>query len=146
MPIQRLPLSDLLNLILKKAAMRRADKLELSSLSDVRMSEDAKKLHYTFFKLKEQFGDQLPELKKLHFITAGAFPYSPDLNMALEQLQQSGSISRENPSFEKFSAKEYSDTRQVIEQEWSEVTAGDKGRAAALEAAVDRVDRDLVVV
>src|SRR5688500_17720650 len=80
----------------------------------VALKEDPRVLHRVFYAIERKYKRQFPELRELHFITAGAYPYSPVLTETLDVLQMSGAIERKNPSFEKFSPTEYDDTDTVL--------------------------------
>ena len=44
-------------------------------------------LHPAIFKLQQKYGQALPPLEKLHFVTAGAFPYSHELSDCIDNLK-----------------------------------------------------------
>jgi len=43
--------------------------------------------HTAIFKLQQEYGKTFPPLEKLHFMTAGAFPYSHELSDAISSLK-----------------------------------------------------------
>ena len=59
-------------------------------------------VHSAFFDLQRRFGDDLPQLKRMHFITLGQYPYSHELTEVLDSLQFSGAFTRDNPSYATF--------------------------------------------
>ena len=59
-----------------------------------RLPQSPQILHRAFYGLAPKYAEVFPPLGELHFITAGAFPYSPELTEVLDILQFSGSISR----------------------------------------------------
>ena len=81
------------------------------------LREEPQQLHKTLLDLKQHLQDQLPPLRRLHFITAGPFPYSGDVVEALDLLQQANAIARENPDYQKFSPKIFRDTRGILAQD-----------------------------
>lgn len=98
--------SDLLSVLLKSVAA--------AHNGPVALAEDPQRFHRAFYALERKYRKQFPELQELHFITAGAYPYSPVLTETLDVLQMSGVIERKNPSFERFSPTEYADTPTVL--------------------------------
>lgn len=107
------------------------------------LPEDPKVLHSAFYELKCNYARHFPPLNDLHFITAGAFPYSPDLTEALDHLQWSGAISRENPSYERFSPRQFSDSAEWMAKSRNKVVGHNTSRLRALEHAVDQLDHAL---
>ena len=107
------------------------------------LPEDPKVLHSAFYQLKRKYSKQFPPLSELHFITAGAFPYSPDLTEALDQLQWSGAITRENPSYEQFTPRQFSDSAAWMIESRKRVVGSDSSRVKALRRAVDQLDHAL---
>jgi hypothetical protein len=101
-----------------------------------RLSQNPKVLHRAFYELVPKYGEVFPPLRQLHFITAGAFPYSPELTEVLDILQFSGSISRENPSYEQFTPKQYPDTDEWLEEGTTRVTRGNAALSGELEGIV----------
>jgi len=104
-----------------------------------RLSQNPKVLHRAFYDLVPKYGEAFPPLQQLHFITAGAFPYSPELTEVLDILQFSGSISRENPSYQQFTPKRYPDTEAWLQEGTDRVISGD----ASLSGELDGIVHDL---
>lgn len=123
-------LSEFLTVILNRVAERRGEANRL-------LPQNPSILHKAFYEMSPKYSESFPSLKQLHFITAGAFPYSPDLTEVLDLLQFSGSISRENPSFEKFSLKQYTDTSEWLQEETARLTEGDEQRRAKLNEMIE---------
>lgn len=101
-------------------------------------------LHRAFFTVRERYQEEFPFLRELHFITAGAFPYSPDLTETLDRMQASGSISRTNPSFDRFMIKTDADTREWVDQETARVVGGDEAKSRALNEMVEELAAGLL--
>jgi hypothetical protein len=126
-------LPEFLALVLSRAAQ--------ASAPGRRLSQSPPVLHKAFYELAPKYADEFPPLRELHFITAGAFPYSPELTEVLDILQSSGSISRDNPSYEQFSPKEYPDTDQWLSEGTQRVTQGSE----ALSGRFDEIVSDLSI-
>jgi hypothetical protein len=127
--------SEFFRVLLKRLAQNR---------KEARFSEDPQKLHQVFYNISRNYASQFPELSELHFITAGAHPYSPELTEALDILQMSGAISRQNPSYEFFSVRYYDDTDAVVQRDLNELIGQDAKRANAFEEIVRSLDTALV--
>lgn len=127
--------SAFFRIVLKKLSQQRPRAL---------LSEDPQRLHQAFFEIASQYRERFPALGELHFITAGAHPYSPELTEALDLLQMSGAITRQNPSYEFFSVRLYPDTETVVKRELGELIDGDESRAVALDEIVNSLDEALV--
>ncbi len=110
----------------------------------VYLREDPQTLHNVFFKLRQDFSKQFPPLQDLHFITAGSFPYSPDLTEALDNLQLSGVLSRLNPSYDKFSPKSFKDSPTWLKASRGRVTRNDPRLEKALGRIIQSLKDDLV--
>lgn len=80
------------------------------------INENPAQLHAVMKEITEQLQEELPPLTELHFHEAGAFPYSAELSQALDLLQQSGLIRRENPSFDRFRPTWHDDSPQVLKE------------------------------
>ncbi len=132
--------SQLLRLVLKSLASSRKAH---APGSRVMLPEDPIILHRAFFDIPDAIRHEFPPLEELHFITAGAYPYSPELTEALDSLQMSGAITRENPSYERFSVTEYDDTSAIVEALRREITGGIQERQAALARLIDHLDQKL---
>lgn len=91
--------------------------------------EDPRSLHQAFYTLRERYGNDFAPLGELHFITAGAFPYSPDLTEAFDTLQMTGALFRENPHFERFGPSRYDDTADVAPQYKASLVGSDPALA-----------------
>lgn len=132
--------SELLRLLLKSlASLRKAD----TPQGRVMLPEDPIILHRAFFDIPAEIRHIFPPLEELHFITAGAYPYSPELTEALDNLQMSGAISRENPSYERFSVTEYEDTGTVVDRLRREITGENPERQKALSRLIEHLDQKL---
>jgi hypothetical protein len=129
--------SELLSILLKAIAARHGDQAR------VLLVEDPQVFHRVFYKVDRKYKRHFPELGELHFITAGAYPYSPELTEALDSLQMSGAISRENPSFERFSPKRYHDTAPVQEARQRKLVGGDAAKQKLFDDLVEYLDQEL---
>lgn len=109
-----------------------------------RLKEDPRFLHAAFYELQKRFAKDFPPLRDLHFITAGPFPYSPELTEVLDSLQLSGLIWRENPSYKHFSFVEFDDSEEWLKENRKRVTRDDQKLQASLDAAVRRLNEKLV--
>ena len=139
MPNERYSLSQLLRLILAEVVgTAEGSRRNL-------ISEETNKLHSTFYEIKKKYAALFPPLKELHFITAGSHPYSAELTEALDRLQAGGAISRENPSFERFSRKQYADTASRMQQTRQRIVAEDAAKGAALEEIVRELEEKILV-
>jgi hypothetical protein len=125
-------LSEFLTVVLSRVADKKGGKERL-------LPHNPRVLHGAFFTVRERYQDAFPTLRELHFITAGAFPYSPDLTETLDRLQASGSISRTNPSFDRFMVKADADTKEWIDQEAARVVGGDEAKSRVLDEMVDEL-------
>lgn len=112
---------------------------------DIRLLEKPRTLHTVFHQAQREFGERLPELNQLHFMTIGSFPYSHDLAAAIEVIHTSGSMSRENPSYERFSMASREDTASVLRREWEELVGGSEDRKKALDGVVALLSDELLV-
>src|SRR6266498_3319195 len=86
----------------------------------------------TFYRIKVKYVKHFPVLEELHFIEAGAYPYSSELTEALDRLQMAGAIVRENPSYQKFSPTVLKDTSDVLVERRSDLVGSDSKKEAAL--------------
>ncbi|HEX9887102.1 MAG TPA: hypothetical protein VGA70_11470, partial [Longimicrobiales bacterium] len=107
--------------------------------------QSPERLHTAFYQLQQRYGDHFPELKDLRFITAGAFPYSPDLTEALDILQESGATSKDNPLLQQFAPKSFDGLDGWLREADARVTQGNDERRAALNRAVEDLSKDLLV-
>lgn len=130
--MQQFSLSEFLTLVLNRVADQKDREQRL-------LPHNPRILHKAFFDVRERYQDTFPALRDLHFITAGAFPYSPDLTETLDLLQSSGSISRTNPSFDRFMIKTDADTETWLRAEADRVTEGDARKTSALNAMVEEL-------
>ncbi len=95
------------------------------------LREDPKNLHKRLLELQVELQEQLPPLQSIHFLTAGPFPYSSEVAQTLDLLQRANAISRENPSYQRFSPKIFQDTYPVVEKEIDVIFRGrDNARKA----------------
>jgi len=72
--------SELLQLVFLQIAMNHKPHKAWFTLDDAIF-------HPTIFQLQEKYGKELPPLGKLHFVTAGAFPYSHELSDCIDNLK-----------------------------------------------------------
>jgi hypothetical protein len=112
--LEELTFFELMRMALKQIVIR-------GSGSDVWLREEPRELHKKLLDLRDELGDSLQALKELHFITTGPFPYSRNVIDTLDLLQQSNAIRRENPSYQRFSPKRFSDTKTVLEADLARV-------------------------
>ena len=63
-------LSEFLTLVLSRVADKKGG-------DDRLLPHNPRVLHRAFFTVRERYQEAFPFLRELHFITAGAFPYSP---------------------------------------------------------------------
>ncbi len=131
--------SEFLSILLKTIADRHGEAVRLM------LAEDPQVFHRVFYEVEPKYRKHFPQLTELHFITAGAYPYSPELTEALDALQMSGAISRENPSFEKFSPTRYPDTPRVLQTRQRALVGGDARKQRAFDRLVDYLDRKLAL-
>lgn len=127
-------LPELLTVLLNRVAERSGPDRKLPHNPDV--------LHRAFYELHRDYAAAFPAIGELRFITAGAFPYSPDLTEAMDVLQFSGALSRDNPSYDRFSPKRYDDSDELLAEEAKKLTAG---KTAEFERLVDDLTRALAV-
>jgi len=114
-----------------RLALKQLDLQYTGERSQIWLEEDPRRLHACIKHLQDELGDRLPGFGSLHFLSRGPFPYSRDVSMALEILQQSGAINRENPNYTRFSPKRFKDTKEVVEQQVEELfPAGSETRDA----------------
>lgn len=130
-------------LALKHSPLPRATR-KGSAISLVTLKEDSQTLHWTFYELQRRYGNSFPALRELHFIESGAFPYSPELTDALDRLQMSGAISRENPSYEKFSVTGYKDTPGFVERKKRQLIGADRKLEKAFDQIIDELEARLI--
>jgi hypothetical protein len=135
--MQTTTLSEFLTVVLSRVADKKGGEERL-------LPHNPRVLHKAFFTVRERYQDAFPFLRELHFITAGAFPYSPDLTETLDLLQASGSISRTNPSFERFMIKTDADTKEWVDQEAARVVAGDEAKSRAFNEMVEELAAGLL--
>jgi len=128
--MESIAFTELLGLALKELA-RTSEKPE-----DCWLSQKPDRLHPLMQKLARKFSHSLEPLQSLHFACAGAFPYSSELSRALDLLQQSGLIKRENPSFDRFAPTWYQDSQEVIQARTGEVFSGDEQAKREFDAFV----------
>lgn len=64
--------------------------LNIKPLSSQRFSSSRERIHTIMYNLAEKYAPALSPLQRLHFATAGAFPYSTGLDAALGDLIASG--------------------------------------------------------
>lgn len=108
------------------------------------LSEDPAILHEAFYEIKKRYAAVFPALDDLHFITAGSHPYSPELTELFDRLQAAGAISRENPSFERFTKKTYEDTSDRMQMAHARIVADDDTRERALKAIVTELEAKIL--
>ena len=106
--------SELLGLALMELARE-------TTPNDYWLIEKADRLHCKMRELSEKYSEKLIPLKSLHFSIAGAYPYSIELARALEILQQSGIIKRDNPYYEHISPVWSDDAGEYIENRINEI-------------------------
>ena len=135
-----LSLSEFLRLVLKSLALAKSKQ---PGSANVKLLEDPKKLHRTFYRIKVKYAAHFPVLDELHFIEAGAYPYSSELTEALDRLQMAGAIVRENPSYQKFSPTLLTDTDSVVVQRRQELVGTDSKKKAALEDLISDLESAL---
>jgi len=114
--------------------------------AEKRLHQNPEKLHTAFYRLKTRYGEIFPSLGDLHFITAGAFPYSPDLTEAFDVLQFSGASSKENPSYEMVAPKRFDGLAEWLEESDARITGDDADRQRALRSVVDELREALSTV
>jgi len=140
--------SEFLRLAIKALALRHSPSTRAtrrgSSVSLVTLKEDSQTLHWTFYELQRQYGSSFPALRELHFIESGAFPYSPELTEALDRLQMSGAISRENPSYEKFSVTGYKDTGGFVDRKKRQLIGADRKLEKTFDRIIDELEARLI--
>ena len=134
-PMHSYSLPEFLALVLNRVAQE--------NVTGRRLPQSPRILHKAFYELAPKYAEVFPPLGELHFITAGAFPYSPELTEVLDILQFSGSISRENPSYEQFTPKEYPDTHEWLEEGTRRVTGGDAVLSGQLNGIVSELSSAL---
>jgi hypothetical protein len=133
-------ISEFLRVVLKAVAEQRGREQPHRRAT---LPEDPQVIHKVFYEIPASLLKELPALKELHFIRAGAYPYSPELTEALDDLQTSGGISRENPSYERFSGTEYDDTKAVLAAKRQEIVGSRKAKAKALDDLITHLNKAL---
>lgn len=79
------------------------------------------KLHQFFYKMKERYPDQLEDV---FFNHDQDFPFSEEISDAFTRLQESGYVSRPNPSFYHYHVVEdLSDKRPETSQQYLQIMA-----------------------
>jgi hypothetical protein len=136
--------SEFLRVVVKSIAERHAGPA-IKGQGRPALIEDPQKLHRAFYEVVRLYQKEFPQLADLHFITAGAYPYSPELTEALDCLQMSGAISRDNPSFERFSPTYYEDTPRVIKAGRRRLVGNDPKKQNAFDRIVEYLDQRLSV-
>jgi hypothetical protein len=145
MPETTYSLSKLLRLLLTEAMNTPTAKNARDRRVGPYFREDPETLHSVFFEIQERYSKLFPPIDRLHFMTAGAHPYSSELTEALDRLQAAGAISRENPSFERFSRKPYDDSEEQMRRVKEEVVSGSNERAEALAEIVAMLEKTILV-
>jgi hypothetical protein len=135
MPPSTVSFAEFLSVLLKSVAKAHA--------GPVALAEDPRVFHRVFYRIERKYKKHFPELRELHFITAGAYPYSPELTETLDVLQMSGVIERKNPSFEKFSPTEYTDTGTVLPRRKKALLGKSPTRQKAFDEIVRYLDSEL---
>ena len=106
---------QLLRLALKKVAV---DHYRATKSQQVWLDEEASVLHTKLRSLQARLGEHLPPLAAVHFLDTGAsHPYSREVAEALDILQQSGAINRENPQYRWLCPPVFGDTPERIDAE-----------------------------
>lgn len=131
-----LPFSELMRLAIKKLALNKG----VAPDQNFWLQEHPTKLHRRLLELKQALQSKLPPLEQIHFITSGPFPYSSEVAQALDLLQQANVISRENPSYQRFSPKIFLDTKDVIDQEVESLFHSNSAVRMAFEAFVEGLE------
>ncbi len=130
--VSDLPFSELMRLAIKSLALRNGVEPD----KNFWLREHPDTLHRTLLELKTRLQSNLPPLEEIHFITSGPFPYSSEVSQALDRLQQANAISRENPSYQRFSPKVFKDTKDLVPQEIETLFGSNKQTRAAFDAFV----------
>lgn len=131
-----LSLPQLLRLALKKVAV---DHLREHQETRVWLDEQPARLHGAIRELQRAYADQLPALRDIHFLDQGPFPYSRDIAVALEILQQSGAINRENPTFIRFAPRVFKDTKVKVTADIERLFPPGSSQREAFDAVVERL-------
>ena len=118
--MERITFTEFFGLALKELALKQKDR------KPCWLVEDAGKFHPKLKELKAKHAETLEPLRKLHFATFGAFPYSSELARTMDLLQQSGSIKRENPDYNRFAPTVADDTKEFIGKLKNEIFKNDE--------------------
>ena len=124
-----------LRLALKKAAVihyKETDGRELW------LDEEASVLHTKLRQLQTRLGEHLPPLAGVHFLDTGVSdPYSREVAEALDILQQSGAINRENPQYRWLCPPVLGDTVEAVDAEIVRLFPADSPERGAFEKVVE---------
>lgn len=111
--------TGLLSLVLKYRAYKAPN-------NDVYLCRLRAKLHRFVYSIRERFEEDFPEFEDLHFMTAGAFPYSEELAEAIWVLTISGALSGFSDFGDFYYVTWFQDSAKALKEEMAERLGDDE--------------------